>query len=67
MTATQNADLLIRTDLLDVSADNDIAEFLVQFDGQQMRSVCSQAMSVEPEPPKGSSTTEFAIELFRMG
>ena len=33
MTATQNADLFICTDLLDVSADNDIAEFLVQFDG----------------------------------
>lgn len=30
---TQNADLLIRADLLYVSADNDIAEFLVQFDG----------------------------------
>ena len=29
---------------------------------RQMRSVCSQAMSVEPEPPKGSSTTEFALE-----
>ena len=27
----------------------------------QMRSACSQAIKVEPLPPKGSSTTEFAI------
>ena len=30
---TQNTDLLICADLLYVSADNDITEFLVQFDG----------------------------------
>lgn len=29
----QDADLLIRADLLDVSADNNIAELFVQFDG----------------------------------
>lgn len=33
LAVTQNADLFIRADLFDVSADNDIAEFLVQFDG----------------------------------
>ena len=30
---TQNGDLLVCTDLLNVAADDDIAEFLVQFDG----------------------------------
>ena len=34
---------------------------------RQIRSVCSQAMRVEPEPPKGSSTTEFAILELPMG
>ena len=37
MTVTQNADLFICADLLDVSADNDIAEFLVQFDGTMVQ------------------------------
>lgn len=60
----QNADLLIRAGLLNVPLHDDIAEFSSSSMVQQMRSVCSQAMSVEPEPPKGSRTTLFAIELF---
>ena len=34
---------------------------------RQMRSVCSQAMSVLPLPPNRSSTMLFGAELFLMG
>src|SRR5699024_7329453 len=34
---------------------------------RQMRSVCSQAMSVEPLPPNRSMTTPLGAELFLMG
>ena len=34
---------------------------------RQMRSVCSQAMSVEPLPPNRSMTTPLGAELFLIG
>lgn len=53
--------------LLDVPLHDDIAELFIQFDGAQMRSVCSQAMRVLPEPPKGSSTMALLMEELRIG
>ena len=64
LAVTQNADLFIRADLLDVPFYDDIAELLIQFDGIADAVGLLTGNEREPDPPNGSSTTEFAIELF---
>ena len=44
--------------LFDVSLYDDVTELLIQLYG------IADAIRVLPDPPKGSITTEFAIELF---